>query len=217
MLIAAGHDALSVDLLPTMKPGPHWQGDVWEFLKLHPAKTFDLIICHPECTYLTVSGLHHNKNNPERAAKTEVALEEIERLFALKCKRVYVENPVGCISSRIRKPNQIIQPYEFGEDASKKTCFWAGDYTDYTPLVPTMRKSGRIVDDNGTQRERWANQTDSGQNKLTPSDTRWLERSVTYPGVGAAMVYHWTDQNVRSKLWYLGFQVERLGREMAHG
>jgi hypothetical protein len=192
---------------------------VWEFLALYPPETWDLIICHPECTFLTVSGLHRNKNNPERAAKTEAAIVNFAKLLRLKCKRVYVENPVGCISSRIRKPAQIVQPYEFGDDASKKTCFWPGDFTEYIRLEPTVRKSGRIVMDIklGKMMERWSNQTDTGQNKLGPSEDRWLERSITYPGFAAAMAYHWGGASIRSAMRYLEFQIECLTAEMSVG
>jgi hypothetical protein len=214
--IAAGHDAISVDLLPTMRPGPHWQGDVWDFLRRFPAESFDEIIAHPECTYLTVSGLHRNKGNPERQQKTEDAIENFGKLLRLPCKRVYVENPVGCISSRIRKPAQIVQPYEFGHDASKKTCYWPGDETDYQRLVPTMRKNGRMVYDPkiGRVMERWANQTDTGQNRLGPSDDRWLERSITYAGLAAAKARYWGGASLRSVLWYLEYQLECLASEI---
>jgi hypothetical protein len=217
--ISAGHDAISVDLLPTMKPGPHWQGDVWDFLRRFPAETWDTIICHPECTFLTVSGLHRNKGNPERAAKTEAAILNFAKLLRLPCPRVYVENPVGCISSRIRKPAQIIQPYQFGHDASKKTRYWGGDDTDYKMLVPTMRKNGRMVMDPkiGRVMERWSNQTDTGQNKLGPSEDRWLERSITYAGVAAAKARYWGGASIRSLIWYLEYQMECLASEIGNG
>lgn len=140
--IAAGHEAVSVDLLPTMRPGPHFQMDVWAFLALYP--DWDLVIAHPECTYVTVSGLHRNKNNPERAAKTEAAVENFRKLLRLPM-RVIAENPVSCLSTRIKKPIQIVQPYDFGHDASKKTCFWTNDEEAYENLVPTFRWPPRLV------------------------------------------------------------------------
>lgn len=213
---AAGHDMVSVDLLPSRTEGPHWQGDVWDFLRRFPADCFDIIIAHPECTYLTVSGLHRNKGNPERQAKTEYAVDNFRKLLRLPCKRVYVENPVGCISSQIRKPSQIVQPYEFGEDASKKTCYWAGDHTEYQWLVPTLRRRGRMVLDPklGKIMERFENQTDSGQNRLGPSEDRWLERSITYPALAAAKARHWGGASLKSVMWYLEFQIERLAEEL---
>jgi len=216
-LIAAGHDAVSVDLLPTRRPGPHVEGDVWEFLRKHPAETFDGIICHPDCTFVTVSGLHRNKGNPERQAKTDLAVENFRKLLQLPCKRLYAENPVSCLSTMIRKPAQTVQPYQFGHDASKRTCFWPGDETTYIPLQPTMRKSGRWVYDNNLKKmmERFANQTDSGQNRLPPSEHRWLDRSITYAGFAAAMAYHWGGASLRAQLYYLDYQAECLAQEMA--
>ncbi len=99
-----------------------------------------------------------------------------------------LENPVGCISSRIRKPDQIIQPYEYGEDASKKTCLWLNGLP---PLRPTGYYPPRHVFGNGKTYFRWANQTDSGQNNLGPSEDRWKERSRTYLGIAAAMADQW--------------------------
>jgi len=212
---AAGHDAVSVDLLPSMTPGQHWQGDVWEFLKRFPANMFDRIIAHPECTYVTVSGLHRNKNNPERAEKTELAIENFRKLLLVP--NLIAENPISCLSSRIRKPAQIIQPYQFGHDASKATCFWPSDGTAYTPLEHTVRKQGRMVMDPklGKIMERFANQTDSGQNRLPPSEDRWLQRSITYPGIAAAMAYHWGGLALRDRLRYLEYQFECLAGELA--
>jgi hypothetical protein len=214
----SGHDAVSVDLLPSMTPGQHWQGDVRDFLKRFPANCFDLIVAHPECTYVTVSGLHRNKDNPERQAKTEAAIENFRWLLGLDTK-IIAENPVSCLSTAIRKPAQIVQPYQYGHDASKKTCFWPGDNTDYTPLVGTMRKNGRMVFDTklGKVMERWSNQTDTGQNRLPPSEDRWLERSITYPGIAAAMAYHWGGASLRAAIRYLEYQMECLTLEVARG
>lgn len=216
MFIACGHEAVSVDLLPTMKRGPHFQMDVWAFLKLYPAHTWDLIIAHPECTFLTISGLHWNEGDKVRRQKTEDAVENFGRLLRLDCPRLAVENPVGCISTRIRNPNQMWQPYQFGDDASKKTCFWTKG--GLPKLVPTMRKAGRMVwdEDIGCMMERWDNQNDKGQNKLGPSADRWLKRSIFYPGMSAAMAYHWGGPSLRASLFYSGFQIEQLSREMAH-
>ena len=177
-----GHDAMSCDLLPTDQPGAHHQGDMFDL----DLSSFDLIIAHPPCTYLSVSGLHWNKRNPERAAKTEQALEFIERIWAIPVDRLCIENPVGCINSRIPympKP-QYVQPYDFGEDASKKTGLWM---RGLPPLQATERIAGRII--NG--KERWSNQTDSGQNNLAPSKDRWKIRSTTYQGIANAMAEQW--------------------------
>lgn len=178
--IARGHDAMSCDLLPTESPGPHYQGDVLEILD----DGWDLAIFHPPCTYLSVSGLHWNKRNPERASMTELALDFVRSLMRAPITKIAIENPISCISTRIRKPDQIIQPYQFGHDASKATCLWL---KNLPKLVPTSFVNPRIV--NG--KERWGNQTDSGQNKLGPSEDRWKLRSHTYKGIAEAMASQW--------------------------
>lgn len=99
---------------------------------------------------------------------------------------ICVENPISCISTRIRKPDQIIQPHEFGEDASKSTCLWL---KNLPPLVPTKYVEPRLVDG----KKRWGNQTDSGQNKLSPSPDRWKIRSKTYQGIADAMAEQWSN------------------------
>jgi hypothetical protein len=185
--IARGHFAMSCDLMPTRSPGPHWQGDVMEIIYAG----WDLMIAHPPCTFLSSSGLHWNKRRPERAAQTEAALDFVRILLAAPIAKIALENPVGCISSRIRKPDQIIQPYDFGDDASKATCLWL---KGLAPLHPTLRVPGRVVEwpvGSGKMVERWANQTDSGQNILGPNEHRQRERSKTYAGIAAAIADQW--------------------------
>ena len=185
--IARGHYAMSCDLIPTAKPGPHWQGDVMEIIYAG----WDLMVAHPPCTFLSSSGLHWNKRRPERAAETEAALNFVRVLLDAPIPKIALENPVGCISSRIRKPDQIIQPYDFGDDASKATCLWL---KGLRPLVPTLRIPGRKVEwppGSGKIVERWANQTNSGQNILGPSTDRQRERSKTYAGIAAAIADQW--------------------------
>lgn len=178
--LAMGHDAMSCDLLPTDVPGPHYQGDVRDLLD----DGWDLMIAHPPCTYLCSSGLHWNKRRPQRAQMTEDALEFVRQLLDAPINRIALENPVGCISTRIRKPDQTIQPWQFGHDASKATCLWLKNL----PLLkPTLLVEGRLV--NG--RSRWGNQTDSGQNRLLPSEDRWKVRSETYEGIATAMANQW--------------------------
>ena len=103
------------------------------------------MIAHPPCTYLSVSGLHWNKRDAERAKKTEEALEFVQYLMDAPIEKIAIENPISCISTRIRKPDQIIQPYDFGDDASKKTCLWL---KNLPPLVSTKRVQGRFVEYN---------------------------------------------------------------------
>lgn len=124
---------------------------------------------------------------------TEDALEFVRLLMNAPIPRIAIENPVGAISTRIRKPDQIIQPYQFGDDASKRTCLWL---KGLPKLVPTSVVPGRVVTANGKQVERWANQTDSGQNKLGPSEERWKLRSKTYQGIANAMAQQWIQTNL---------------------
>jgi len=172
---------MSCDLLPSEQPGPHHQGDVRELLD----QEWDLLIAHPPCTYLSVSGMHWTTRGLRDPKLTEDALDLVRLFMGAPIERIAIENPVSVISSRIRKPDQIIQPYQFGHDASKKTCLWLKGL----PLLkPTQRVEPRIV--NGKQR--WANQTDSGQNKLPPSKDRWKLRSKTYEGIADAMATQWS-------------------------
>jgi hypothetical protein len=178
--IRAGHEAVSCDLLPTESGGPHYEGDVFDIIEAG----WDLMIAHPPCTYLSSSGLHWNKRRPERAQQTEHAVGFVLRLASANIERICIENPIGCLSTRWRKPDQIVHPYLFGHDASKSTCFW---FKNLPPLRPTKYVDPRLV--NG--KPRWSNQTDSGQNKLPPSKDRWAIRSLTYQGIANAMAEQW--------------------------
>jgi hypothetical protein len=169
-----GHDAWSCDFLPPEIIGPHYQGDVRQILDAG----WDLMIAHPPCQYLAGSGLHWNKRIPGRAALTAQALDFVLELMNAPIPRIALENPVGRINTAYRKPDQIIQPWQFGEDASKATCLWL---KGLKPLVPT----------NVIRKARYANQTPSGQNKLGPSPDRWKERSRTYPGIAEAIADQW--------------------------
>jgi hypothetical protein len=177
---ALGHDAISCDLLPTDQPGPHYQGSVLDVI----GQGWDLMIAHPPCTYLTSAGLHWNHRTPGRQELTLEALDFVRLLLDAPIGKIALENPVGCISSQIRKPDQIIQPHEFGEDASKATCLWL---KGLDKLKATSHHAPRMVGN----LKRWGNQTDSGQNKLAPSADRWKLRSTTYQGIANAMAAQW--------------------------
>jgi hypothetical protein len=168
--IARGHDAISCDLLPTDRPGPHHQGDVCDIL----GEGFDLMVAHPPCTHLAVSGARWFKDKQQ---EQEEALAFVNLLLNAPIGRIALENPVSIISSRIRKPNQIVQPWQFGHPESKATCLWL---KNLPALIPTnilpKPASGR-----------WSNQTPSGQNKLSPSEDRWKLRSATYQGIADDM------------------------------
>lgn len=200
----AGVEAWSVDILDSDDNSPfHIKGDVFSVLKQD--LRWDWAIFHPDCTYLTNSaawafkdpdyerypGVGYHQRVKEttlvgsaRRAAREDALNTVRQLMALPFPHA-IENPVGAISSNIRKPDQTIQPYDFGDDASKSTCLWL---KGLPKLKPTLYVEPRIV--NGSKR--WSNQTDSGQNRLSPGSDRWKERSKTYPGVAAAIVDQWT-------------------------
>jgi hypothetical protein len=179
---ARGHDAWSCDLLPCERGGQHIEGDVLEVLD----DGWDLMIAHPPCTYLSVSGLHWNKRRPERAAMTHDAV-----VFALNLmgdgfventvQRIALENPIGHLSTVYRKPDQIIHPWQFGHDASKATCLWLKG-------LPLLIDTAVLA---GGRSARRANQTPSGQNKLGPSPDRWKHRSRTYQGIADAMADQW--------------------------
>lgn len=195
--IARGHDAWSCDLLPTESPGPHIHGDVLDGLY---EGNWDLMIAHPPCTYLTCSaewaygpGPYHQKLKSEtlvgeiRKEARQRAISFVKHLYNAPILRIAIENPVGVLSrpDNLGKPSQIIQPYQFGHDASKATCLWL---RELPVLQSTHIVEPRIV--KGGHR-RWGNQTDSGQNRLSPSEDRWKDRSKTYEGIARAMAEQW--------------------------
>jgi hypothetical protein len=173
----SGHDAWSCDLLSSDIPGQHIQGDVLGLLN----DGWDMMIAHPPCTYLSSSGLHWNKRRPERAAQTEEALEFVLRLLEADIPKIALENPIGCISTRIRRPDQIIQPWQFGHPESKATCLWL---KNLPPLTPTTILPKQAI---------WNNMTPTGQNKLGPTPDRWKLRSKTYTGIAEAMSTQWPN------------------------
>lgn len=183
-----GHDAWSCDLLPADDGSPyHLQNDALEVMYFGD---WDLMIGHPPCTYLSSSGLHWNRRIPGRAEKTEAGLAFFRKFLDAPISRICVENPAGAAGTRIRPADQYIQPHDFGEDASKNTGLWLKNLPELV-IDPALHVSGRMVMDKGKLRERWANQTDSGQNKLPPSDLRWKLRSKTYSGIAEAMAEQW--------------------------
>lgn len=181
-----GHDAWSCDLLPTTSPGKHIQGDVLKVL----GDGWDLMIAHPPCTYLAGSGMHWTTRGLRDLSLTTEALIFVEALLYSAIPRICVENPVGILNRVIRKPDQIIQPYMFGHDASKKTCLWLKNLPE---LIPTSYVEPKLVTlPSGRVAKRWANQCPvSGQNKLPPSPDRWKLRSITYQGIADAFADQW--------------------------
>ena len=181
-----GHDAMSCDLLPSETEGPHYQGDVRDVLQ----DGWDLMIAHPPCTYLAVSGMHWTTRGLRDPKLTEDALAFVQLLMDAPIPRIAIENPVSVISSRIRKPDQIVQPHEYGHDVSKKTCLWL---KNLPKLQPTQMVEPRIVTTpSGRPAKRWGNQCSNyGQDSLPPSPDRWKLRSVTYTGIAEAMAEQW--------------------------
>ncbi len=188
-----GVDAVSCDLLPADDGSPHHlQMDMRQAVGLHRGgRPWAFIGAHLPCTFVCGSGIHWN-NRGRGWDKTEAALEDVRWFLAIDV-RGYLENPVGIISTRVREPDQVIQPHRFGDDASKATCLWL---KRLPVLMPTHVEQDffaaeppapRMVDG----RPRYANQTDGGQNRLGPSEDRWKERSQTYPGIAAAMADQW--------------------------
>jgi site-specific DNA-cytosine methylase len=172
--IEQGHDAISCDLLPSDAPGPHYQGDVRDILE----NGFDLMIAHPPCTHLAVSGARWFKDKQQEQAE---ALDFVRLLLSAPIDKIALENPISIISSRIRKPNQIIQPWQFGHPESKSTCLWLKNLPELVPTnILPLPESGR-----------WENQTPSGQNRLGPTEDRWKLRSATYKGIAKAMAEQW--------------------------
>ena len=187
-----GIEAYSCDILDCSGGHPEWhiKGDA--IAEAYSGK-YDMMICFPTCTYLTVSGLHWNKKQPERAKKTEDALVFVQKLMDAPIEFIALENPVGCISTRIRKPNQTINPHQFGDDASKRTCLWLKGLPN---LIPTNNVAPRLVDG----KKRWANQMDNGQNITYDENNKivgWNDprikglRSKTYKGIAEAMATQW--------------------------
>jgi len=165
--IARGHDAISCDLLPTDKPGPHYQGDVRELLD-YP---FDLMIAHPPCTDLSVSGARHFAG--KRMNGSQYASASFFMMLAKSdIPRIAVENPICIMSSLYRKPDQIIQPWQFGHGETKATCLWL---TGLPKLTPTNIVEGR----------------EARIHKMSPSKDRWKLRSTTFPGIADAMAEQW--------------------------
>lgn len=166
--IRAGHDAISCDLLPTETPGPHYLGDVADLIS---NQHFDLMIAHPPCTHLSVSGARHFAAKRHSGVQ-QAALEFVRMLMAAPIARIAIENPISIISSAIRKPDQIIQPWQFGHGETKATCLWLKNIPTLTPTNIVPGREARV-------------------HRMPPSPTRWKERSRTYEGIAQAFAEQW--------------------------
>ncbi len=165
--LAKGHDAWSCDLLPPEAPGPHFQCDLRDVICAHQ---WDLAIFHPSCTSLAVSGARWFQG---KLIEQERDLEFVAELLDAPIPRIALENPISIISSRIRKPDQIIQPWMFGHNESKATCLWL---KNLPPLTPT-----NIL----------LSLPPTSTHRMAPSANRGHERSRTFPGIAAAMAEQW--------------------------
>lgn len=163
---AIGHDAMSCDLLPSETVGQHYQGDVRDVL----GEGWDLMIAHPPCTHLAVSGSRWFK---DKAKEQREALDFVRTLMDAPIPRIAIENPISVISSRIRKPDQIIQPWQFGHGETKATCLWL---KNLPKLQPTKIVSGR----------------EARVHRMPPGPDRWKERSRTLAGIAEAMASQWS-------------------------
>jgi site-specific DNA-cytosine methylase len=187
---ALGHDAMSCDLLPTDVPGPHHQGDVFEIIN----EGFDLMVAHPPCTHLAVSGARWFKHKQNEQKE---ALEFVQRLMDAPIRHIAIENPVSIISSRIRRPEQIIQPWMFGDPFQKTTCLWLKNLPGLEPtkIVDkgeffewTDKKTGKKKRQAVWYKEAWSK-----------GDLRWKIRSKTFQGIADAMADQWSKYVVQDK------------------
>lgn len=232
-----GHEVISCDILPSeddcrtsiasLAPGVgiHVVGDVFATLaSLYRVGWWpDLALFHPACTFLTNSaewaygdGPYHQDVKPgtlvgaARSEARELAIEDFMRIVRLPIRRKAIENPIGVMSARYRKPDQILQPNRYGDDASKATCLWLFNLSPLveTRLVKPRLACGACLSSEGYGPDcrclscgasprsfmpRWSNQTNSGQNRVSPGEDRWKDRARSYPGVIAAMVDQWSD------------------------
>ena len=169
--LRAGHDAMSCDLLPSETPGPHYQGDVRVVLDAG----WDLMVAHPPCTHLAVSGARWFK---DKQAEQVEALAFVRLLLDAPIPMIALENPVSIISSRIRRPDQVIQPWMFGHGETKATCLWL---KGLPKLRPTNIVDGR----------------EARVHRMPPGPDRWKERSRTFEGVANAMAAQWSGAALR--------------------
>lgn len=167
---AKGHDAWSCDLLETERPGKHYRGDVRDMLI---GRDWDLMICHPPCTHLAVSGARHFARKVASGEQQE-ALEFVRMLLDAPVPKICLENPVSIISTRIRKPSQVVQPWMFGHGETKATCLWLKGLPKLTPTNIVEGREARV-------------------HRMPPGPNRWKDRSRTYEGIALAMAEQWGE------------------------
>lgn len=177
---ARGHDATSCDLLPAETPGDHYQGDVRDLLQ---AGRWDLMVAHPPCTYLSSSGARWLTQTPpkprpgvlyglERQSAQREALEFVRLLLDAPVPRIALENPISIISTKVRKPDQVLQPWQYGHGETKATCLWLKGLPHLQPTDLVEGREPRV-------------------HRMPPGPDRWRERSRTFEGIAAAMAEQW--------------------------
>jgi site-specific DNA-cytosine methylase len=170
--IAKGHNAVSCDLLPTERPGPHYQGDISDLFRTYNGINefwFDIVIAFPPCTHLCVSGARWFKDKREEQKE---AIEFFMMFTRLPYSKIVIENPIGIMSTQYRKPDQIIQPWQFGHGETKATCLWLKGLLKLQPTNIVEGREARI-------------------HKMPPGPNRWKERSRTFEGIANAMADQW--------------------------
>lgn len=178
---AKGHDVTSCDLLPTERPGKHYQGDVRDIL----GDGWDMMIAHPPCTFLCIAGLHYSKKNTERMKKTMEAMDFFKLLYDYPIPKIAVENPVGIVSTLFKKPDQIINPFQFGEAERKMTCLWLKGLPKLIPQTNLEVKPYKTII------------RKSGPKKGQRYNYYWRQgktahdRSRTFIGIAQAMAEQW--------------------------
>lgn len=194
--LAKGHDAMSCDLLPTESPGPHYQGDVMDIIN----NGWDMMIAFPPCTYLTTTGNKWMKPEfrtrfPDRPQRRKDAIKFFIVLATAKIGKIAVENPVGIMSSEFKKPNQIIQPYYFGDEARKTTCLWLSGLPQlkhYENDTLFNKKTHVGQGEMHTYKNGWQDPKWHMDTLRLPPEERAKARSLTYPGIANAMAEQWT-------------------------
>ena len=175
--IKMGHDAVSCDLLPTDVPGPHHHGSVLDILN----DGWDMMIAFPPCTHLAVSGARWFA--AKRAdGRQQQGIDFFMELANANIPKIAIENPVGIMSTQWRKPDQIVQPWQYGHEATKTTCLWLKGLPELTP-TNVVGKGARHVTKSGRSLPEWYN--------LPPSEDRWKIRSKTFQGIADAMAQQW--------------------------
>ena len=204
--IRGGHEAMSCDLLPNETPGPHYQGDIFDVVD----DNWDLMIAFPPCTYLTLTGNkwfkpEFSERFPTRQQDRKDAIEFFMKLANLPIPKIAIENPIGVMSRIYRKPDQIIQPWQFGFPTTKATCLWLKGLPTLKP-TNIVDKGEVVISKSGNRMSKWYYETSKLPLK---DDARAKARSVTFQGVADAMADQWGTEKVNNNM-----QMELLNERL---